>query len=225
MFAASRDWRRETLEAALFFSLFSFLTFDRFVNSCPSPFHAVATCETWLHSEGFERIRESEDWRSKLKKGGKYYFTRNHSTVVAFAVGEQYEVGNGFNIIAAHTDSPCLKVKPVSRVEKEGFLQLGVSTYGGGLWHTWFDRDLSIGGRVIVRNKNGSFDHRLVHLNRPVCRIPTLAIHLDRSVNDSFKFNNEDQLVPILASVTKGILEVILLCVDENGIFSPHVPM
>ena len=128
--------------------------------------------------------------------------------MVAFAVGEQYEVGNGFNIIAAHTDSPCLKVKPESKVEKEGFLQLGVSTYGGGLWHTWFDRDLAIAGRVIVRNKNGSFDHRLVHLNRPVCRIPTLAIHLSRTVNsEGFKFDTEDQLMPILASVTKGVLE------------------
>ena len=123
-------------------------------------------------------------------------------------MGEQYEVGNGFNIIAAHTDSPCLKVKPESKVEKEGFLQLGVSTYGGGLWHTWFDRDLAIAGRVIVRNKNGSFDHRLVHLNRPVCRIPTLAIHLSRTVNsEGFKFDTEDQLMPILASVTKGVLE------------------
>merc|ERR1711991_759431 len=181
--------------------------FVQFVNSCPSPFHAVSTCETWLKSEGFELLKETDDWNGQLKAGGKYYFTRNHSTLVAFAVGEKYEVGNGFNIIAAHTDSPCLKVKPVSKKEREGFLQLGVSTYGGGLWHTWFDRDLAIGGRVIVHNKNGTFDHRLVFLNRPVCRVPTLAIHLDRSVNESFKFNNEQHLTPVLASLTKGVLE------------------
>lgn len=88
-----------------------------------------------------------------------------------------------------------------------GFLQLGVSTYGGGLWHTWFDRDLAIAGRVIVRTKTGALEHRLVHLNKPVCRVPSLAIHLDRSVSEKFVFNTETNLLPVLASVTKGVLE------------------
>lgn len=181
--------------------------FVQFVNSSPSPYHAVVSSQHWLDSEGFVRLRESEDWRGKLVQGGKYYFSRNHSTLVAFAVGEQFKVGNGFNIIAAHTDSPCLKVKPVSKIEREGYLQLAVSTYGGGIWHTWFDRDLAIAGRVVVRNKNGGFENRLVYLNKAVCNIPSLAIHLDRTQNESFQFNSENHLVPILATVTKGVLE------------------
>ncbi len=124
-------------------------------------------------------------------------------------MGEQFKVGNGFNIIGAHTDSPCLKVKPASAIEQEGYLQLGVSTYGGGLWYTWFDRDLAIGGRVIVRNPNGTFDHRLVFLNKPVCRVPSLAIHLGSAANKDkeFAWNKDDHLKPVLATVTRGVLE------------------
>lgn len=75
-------------------------------------------------------------------------------------------------------------VKPVSKVEKEGFLELGVQTYGGGLWHTWFDRDLAIGGQVILKKEGGEFEQKLVHLKKPICRIPSLAIHLDHSVRE-----------------------------------------
>ena len=83
-------------------------------------------------------------------------------------------------MIAAHTDSPCPKLKPVSASLKSGFLNVGVQTYGGGLWHTWFDRDLSVAGRVLLKLNNGSMAHRLVKVKRPILRIPTLAIHLDR---------------------------------------------
>lgn len=95
----------------------------------------------------------------------------------------RYRGGNGFHVIAAHTDSPCLKLKPKSASSKSGYLMVNVQTYGGGLWHTWFDRDLSLAGRVIVREKDGSFLHKLIKLKRPILRIPTLAIHLDRFVN------------------------------------------
>lgn len=91
-------------------------------------------------------------------------------------------MGNGFHVIAAHTDSPCLKLKPKSASSKSGYLMLNVQTYGGGLWHTWFDRDLSLAGRVIVRRDDGTFSHRLVKVKRPLLRVPTLAIHLDRFV-------------------------------------------
>lgn len=92
----------------------------------------------------------------------------------------RYEPGNGFHIIAAHTDSPCPKLKPVSAATKAGFLNVGVQTYGGGLWHTWFDRDLSVAGRVLTRRKGQNVHQELVKVRRPILRIPTLAIHLDR---------------------------------------------
>ena len=92
----------------------------------------------------------------------RYFFTRNMSSIVAFAVGGKYAPGNGVYMVGAHTDSPCLKVKPKSKGVKSGHAMLNIETYGGGLWATWFDRDLSVAGRLLVRGKDGSLMHKLV---------------------------------------------------------------
>ncbi|XP_047157261.1 probable aspartyl aminopeptidase [Vigna umbellata] len=190
--------------------------FIDFLNASPTAFHAVDEAKKRLKSAGFQQLSERELW--DLQPGHKYFFTRNHSTVVAFAVGKKYVAGNGFYIIGAHTDSPCLKLKPVSKVVKGGILEVGVQIYGGGLWHTWFDRDLTVAGRVIVREENAgsvSYSHHLVRIEEPIMRIPTLAIHLDRTVSsDGFKFNNETHLIPILATSLKGELNKLS---SENG--------
>lgn len=102
-------------------------------------------------------------------------------------------------MVGTHTDSCVLRIKPVSKKQNDGFLQVGVETYGGGLWHTWFDRDLSIAGRVMVRSDDGTILQKLIKLDRPILRVPTLAIHLDRQ--ESFTFNKETQLFPIAGLV------------------------
>ncbi|KAI3981937.1 hypothetical protein MKX01_018843 [Papaver californicum] len=177
-----------------------------FLNASPTAFHAVDEAKRLLKKAGFEQISERQDW--KLQVGKKYFFTRNYSSIVAFAIGKKFVSGNGFHIVGAHTDSPCLKLKPVSKVTKAGFLEVGVQTYGGGLWHTWFDRDLTVAGRLIIReSKHGSvsYSHRLVRIQEPIMRIPNLAIHLDRST-DGFKPNSQTHLVPILATSVKAEL-------------------
>jgi aspartyl aminopeptidase len=122
-------------------------------------------------------------------------------------VGGQYKKGNGFHIIGAHSDSPCLRVKPVSKIEAQGFLQLGIETYGGGLWNTWFDRDLGIAGRVFVKESNNKIEGRLVNINRPILRVPMLAIHLqDAETRKAFTVNSETQLRPILATAVMSEL-------------------
>lgn len=189
--------------------------FINFLNASPTAFHAVDEAKKRLQSAGYKHISEKEEW--ELKAGHKYFFTRNHSTIVAFAVGKRYVAGNGFHIIGAHTDSPSLKLKPVSKVAKGGILEVGVQTYGGGLWHTWFDRDLTVAGRVILRQENAgsvSYSHRLVRIEEPIMRIPTLAIHLDRSVNDGFKVNTQTHLLPILATAVKAEVNKVS---SENG--------
>ena len=115
-------------------------------------------------------------------------------------------------IIAAHTDSPCLRVKPISKKgPKEGFLQVGVETYGGGLWHTWFDRDLSLAGKIVVNEgttNNPSLKEYLVDVKKSILRIPSLAIHLDRGVHEGFKFNTETNLTPILCTEKRAKNEI-----------------
>ncbi|CAN1267934.1 Probable aspartyl aminopeptidase [Linum perenne] len=138
-----------------------------FLNASPTAFHAVDEAKRRLKDAGFEQIFEKEDWI--LEAGKRYFFTRNHSTIVAFALGKKYAAGNGFYVIGAHTDSPCLKLKPVSKVTKSAYLEVGVQLYGGGLWHTWFDRDLTVAGRVIVReDENGTAElNKVVVKNGP----------------------------------------------------------
>jgi aspartyl aminopeptidase len=143
--------------------------------------------------------QERDSWAPTLHPGGKYYLTRNGSSIVAFAMGRKWKAGNPIAMIGAHTDSPCLRIKPVSKRQGDGFIQVACETYGGGLWHTWFDRDLSIAGRAMVRTEDGLIEQRLVKVERPILRIPTLAIHLDRQ--ETFAFNKETQLFPIAGLV------------------------
>ncbi|KQJ91766.1 probable aspartyl aminopeptidase [Brachypodium distachyon] len=187
-----------------------------YLNASPTAFHAVVEAKRKLKAAGFTQLSERDEWAG-LEPGKKYFFTRNHSTIVAFAIGAKYVAGNGFHIIGAHTDSPCLKLKPVSKITKGGYLEVGVQTYGGGLWYTWFDRDLTIAGRVIVREKKKdtvSYTHKLVRVQEPIMRIPTLAIHLDRTISsEGLKINNQNHLVPVLGTLIKNEMQKL---VEQN---------
>ncbi|KAI5793148.1 peptidase M18 [Geopyxis carbonaria] len=173
------------------------LDFLSFVNASPTPFHAVESAKQRLVKAGFCEIKERDSWAGTIKTGGRYFLTRNGSSIVAFTVGKKWKPGNGMALLGAHTDSPALRIKPVSKKfgENGSYLQVGVETYGGGLWHTWFDRDLSIAGRAMVRGPDGQTIPKLIKVDSPILRIPTLAIHLERQ--DNFQFNKETQLFPI----------------------------
>lgn len=193
--------------------------FLSFVDASPSPYHAVETSRERLVNAGFERLSEHDEWQ--LKKGGKYYFTRNSSTIVAFTVGEKYVAGNGFHMIGAHTDSPCLRLKPRTAAKAHGFHRLAVQTYGGGLWNTWFDRDLSVAGRLIYRNATtGSLEQFLLRVQQPILRVPSLAIHL----RPPAEINNEDHVVPILATAVRDQLDDSAATATASSDDGKHYP-
>ncbi|CCH58167.1 hypothetical protein TBLA_0A03690 [Henningerozyma blattae CBS 6284] len=172
--------------------------FVNFLNASPSPYHTVYNIKNHLISNGFKELSERDQWNGKVEKLGKYFVTRNNSSIIAFIVGNNWKPGNPIAITGAHTDSPVLRIKPISKRTTENFLQIGVECYGGGIWHSWFDSDLSVAGRVFVNDKStGKHISKLVNLNKPLLKIPTLAIHLDRGVNEKFQFNKESQLLPV----------------------------
>mmetsp|Transcript_18125 Transcript_18125/g.37704 ORF Transcript_18125/g.37704 Transcript_18125/m.37704 type:complete len:462 (-) Transcript_18125:1892-3277(-) len=176
------------------------------------PEHAVASCLDCLTAVGFRFLRENENWDQQVAPGGAYVTTRNQSSIVAFVVGDQFKLDSyGFKIIGAHTDSPCLKVKPIPMSTKVGYWQVGVECYGGGLWYSWFDRDLTIAGRALVQSGDSSssqIELKLVHVKRPILRIPSLAIHLHPELRDgTFKVNKQTHLLPIIATEVKTALE------------------
>ena len=173
--------------------------FLSFISENPTTFHAVATVCKRLESHGFTNLSERDSWTGKLSKGGRYCFTRNGSSVIAFVVGENYESGNGASVIASHIDALTTRVKPIPTLSsKAGYLQLGVAPYAGALNNTWWDRDLGIGGRVLVKDsKTGKIETKLVKLGWPIARIPTLAPHFGAAADLSHP-NKETEMVPII---------------------------
>lgn len=179
-----------------------------YINASDTQFHAVAEASTRLLAAGFEQLSERAGWDGRLTPGGKYFFTRSASTLVAFAIGEQYQPGGPFYMIGAHTDSPCWRVKPISKTVKSGYQMVNVEPYGGLLHHTWFDRDLTVAGRVLVRQADGKLAQQLVRVPKPILRIPMLAIHLQRDLSTAgFNPNKQTQCIPLLANSVKEKLE------------------
>ncbi|HEV7186584.1 MAG TPA: M18 family aminopeptidase [Blastococcus sp.] len=161
-----------------------------FVDASPSPGHAVAELARRLREAGFTELAEADSWSPA--PGGAHYVVR-HGSLVAFRVGSRPVSEAGLRIVGAHTDSPTFKVRPHSDVRQAGYRLVGVEPYGGGLWHTWLDRELTVAGRVALRG--GAT--RLVRLPGTPLRLPSLAIHLDRSVKEGLTLDPQRHLVPV----------------------------
>lgn len=172
--------------------------FLSFISANPTVFHTVTYFAKQLESHGFKKLSERDLWTDVLVKGGKYFHERNGSGLIAFSIGANYKSGNGAAIIASHVDALTTKVKPVStKPTKRGFVQLGVAQYGGALSQSWFDRDLGIGGRVFVKHsESGKIETRLVKLDWPIARIPSLAPHF--GIAPAGQANRETRMVPII---------------------------
>lgn len=173
-----------------------------FLRRSPTPFHAVENMTAQLRQAGFQPLLEADSWQ--LQRGGRYYVVRNDSSLVAFVLGSEDPVATGLRMAGAHTDSPCLKVKPNPELNRCGYFQLGVEVYGGALLNPWFDRDLSLAGRVTYVDGSGSLTSALLDFGEPVAVIPSLAIHLDRDVNNNRSINAQQHLPLVLAGAAAG---------------------
>ena len=170
-----------------------------FMTQNPTIFHAIDWVANRLEGAGYNHLSEREIWADRLHAGGKYYALRNGSAVIAFSIGKEYKPGNGVGIVAGHIDALTAKLKPIPKVpNKAGYVQLGVAPYaGGGVSPTWWDRDLGIGGKILLKDsKSGKIQEQLVKLDWPIARIPTLAPHFGAVANGPF--NPETQMVPII---------------------------
>ncbi len=170
-----------------------------FLAASPTPFHAVESMSRLLETAGFQWLSEADRW--DLKAGEKYYVCRNDSSIIAFVYGREQLPQSGIRMVGAHTDSPCLKVKPQPELSRQGYFQLGVETYGGVLLNPWFDRDLSLAGRVSYRDSAGTVTSRLINFERAIATIPSLAIHLDREANKNRSINSQKDIPPVLMQV------------------------
>ncbi|CAH0990400.1 putative M18 family aminopeptidase 2 [Sinobacterium norvegicum] len=170
-----------------------------FIDASPTPFHAVSTMVATLTKAGFVRLREGDSW--DLVAGERYYLCRNDSSIIAFVCGKQSILDHGVRMVGAHTDSPCLRVKPNPDMLEKGYLQLGVEIYGGALLNPWFDRDLSLAGRVSLTNDKGELISVMIDFENPIAVIPSLAIHLDREANTNRTVNKQTDMPPMLAIV------------------------
>lgn len=216
--------------------------FLSFLKSSPSPYFVVKTCSEQLTDCGFKKIKNNKVWNN-IHKGGKYFFIQNDSTIIAFVIGNKYTSGNSFKIIGAHTDSPCLKIKNGNnnkiKDNNNNCTQIGIEPYGGGLWNTWFDRDLGIAGKIIVYEKNfknisnnnnintkksinKNLTSHLVRIDKAICRIPSLAIHLNHDNVNPFSYNKEYHLLPIIGlnnntnKKNLTLLDMLLLLLDDD---------
>lgn len=193
-----------------------------YIDASPSPFHAVAETTRRLLTAGYKQLAEGDAW--ELEPGARFFVVRGDASLAAFEVGTEAPEQAGFRLIGAHTDSPTLRIKPQPELVREGHRQLAVEVYGGALYSTWLDRDLSIAGRVVVARKGSSLDaweNHLVRLPDALLRIPNLAIHLNRGVNEGLTLNAQQHLVPLCGLGDRtgfSLREVLAVALEGAGV-------
>ena len=191
-----------------------------FIDRNPTAYHAVASIKEILRENGFEELLESRAW--KLVQGHRYYVCRNSSSIIAFAIGSKLD-HYSFNIASSHVDSPFFKIKELSEIDVNGKLtKLNTEGYGSMICSTWMDRPLSIAGRVIVRTEEGTLETRLLDFRRGMLLIPSVAIHMNRAVNDSASYNKQIDMLPLFGGKAEhGTLKRQIaeeLCIREEQI-------
>ena len=175
-----------------------------FIDECPSTYHVAKNCSEILEENGFERLIPQEKWH--LKKGGKYYVKKSNSTVGAFTLGTDINFKKGFKIFGSHTDSPGFRIKPNPEMVTENILRLNTEVYGGPILSTWFDRPLSIAGRVVVKSDNLFLPRTVrVKIEEPLMIIPNLAIHQNREVNNGVKIDKQADTLPVLGLINSQL--------------------
>lgn len=190
-----------------------------FLDSAPTPFHAVESMKEMLETSGYIALKEEEDWN--LQVGKKYYVVRNDSSLITFTLPKNRL---GYTMFGAHTDSPNLKLKPSPLIQKEGCIQLGVEPYGGLLLNPWFDRDLSMAGRIAYEAKDATIAETLVDTKKAMAIIPSLAIHLDKTANKERTINAQTDIVPIISTSGDFDFDTFLLgLLKKQGIDAKQI--
>lgn len=171
-----------------------------YIYDSPTAFNAVETSKYLLIKNEFDELKMNEKWQ--LKVGGKYFITKNSSSLTAFVINSD-NMQDGFRIIGSHSDSPTFRIKPNAEMTVENkYLKLNTEGYGGSILSTWFDRPLSIAGRVVLKSENVLYPREeIININRPVCIIPNIAIHMNRSINDGYKFNKQKDTLPLVGLI------------------------
>ena len=173
-----------------------------FLDASPVNFRAVKNIAAELEQNGFRRLNPQEPL-GKVEAGDKFYVTKNDSSIYAFHIGKQSLADAGFHMICAHCDSPTFRIKPNAEMDCEGgIVKLNTEVYGGPIMSTWFDRPLTLAGRVIVKGKDAMHPQTLLlHIKRPLLQISNLAIHFNRQVNDGVKLSRQKDVLPILGII------------------------
>lgn len=174
-----------------------------FIYESPTAFHAIESTKKELNNNGFKELKNSDKW--VLEKGGKYYVTKNDSSLTAFVVGSGEVEEEGFKLIGSHTDSPTFRIKPNAQMISENtYVKLNTEVYGGPILNTWFDRPLSIAGRVALKSENPLQPRiELINVKKPILIIPNLAIHMNREVNKGVEINPQKDTLPLVANINK----------------------